>query len=384
MGSTGTARRGWFIEVSNFAQIAQSKLSLGDLTLLVGPQATGKSLVLQLLKLAIDRRQIVDTLQQNAFFWHGVRGFLDVYLGEGLGEGWRSRSSVRTHAGPLKLPVRAPTRSSASLIQPRVFYLPAQRSVVMAEGWPRPFTQFMPDTPFVVREFSEDLRLLADSTATAPHGAPPWLSSVFSDAIFHGGTLRMEVSGARRRFVIEYATGSVPFMAWSAGQREFVPLLLGLMHLLPGGDLRPGVEAVIIEEPEMGLHPEGILAVMLLVLELLRHGYRVVISTHSPVLVDVVWALGRLKEHHAPWTAVADLFALQGRQRKAIRPLASRALQLDTRAYYMGYREDRVRSLDMSSLDPGSDRPEVAGWGGLTGLSGRIGDVVAHAVNSSR
>ena len=35
MGSTGTARRGWFIEVSNFAQIAQSKLSLGDLTLLV-------------------------------------------------------------------------------------------------------------------------------------------------------------------------------------------------------------------------------------------------------------------------------------------------------------------------------------------------------------
>ena len=35
----------------------------------------------------------------------------------------------------------------------------------------------------------------------------------------------------------------------------------------------------------MGLHPQAILSVMLLVLDLLRRGYRVAISTHSPLVL---------------------------------------------------------------------------------------------------
>ena len=41
----------------------------------------------------------------------------------------------------------------------------------------------------------------------------------------------------------------------------------------------------------MGLHPQGIATAMLLVLELLRRGYKVVLSTHSTVVLDMVWAL---------------------------------------------------------------------------------------------
>ena len=46
-------------------------------------------------------------------------------------------------------------------------------------------------------------------------------------------------------------------MVWSAGQREFVPLLLGMYWLMPPAKISPAqrLEWVVIEEPEMGLHP---------------------------------------------------------------------------------------------------------------------------------
>lgn len=42
------------LAVERFAQLRKVEISFGDLTILVGPQATGKSIVLQLLKLAVD------------------------------------------------------------------------------------------------------------------------------------------------------------------------------------------------------------------------------------------------------------------------------------------------------------------------------------------
>ena len=60
-------------------------------------------------------------------------------------------------------------------------------------------------------------------------------------------------------------------MVWSAGQREVIPLLLGLYWLMPSTRIskRRDVEWAIIEELEMGLHPHAISAVLLMVLELL-------------------------------------------------------------------------------------------------------------------
>ncbi len=36
-----------------------------------------------------------------------------------------------------------------------LFYIPAQRVLTLRDGWPRPFTDYKPGDPFVVREFSE-------------------------------------------------------------------------------------------------------------------------------------------------------------------------------------------------------------------------------------
>jgi predicted ATP-dependent endonuclease of OLD family len=42
------------LQVLNAGQIKDAKIEFGDLTVLVGPQATGKSIFLQLFKLLID------------------------------------------------------------------------------------------------------------------------------------------------------------------------------------------------------------------------------------------------------------------------------------------------------------------------------------------
>ncbi|MCY4227950.1 MAG: AAA family ATPase [Gammaproteobacteria bacterium] len=83
-----------------------------------------------------------------------------------------------------------------------------------------------------------------------------------------------------------------------AGQREFAPLLLGLYWLCPASkhSKRDDVEWVVIEEPEMGLHPRAIMTFLLLVLELTRRGYKLIISTHSTVVLDLVWALRHIHE----------------------------------------------------------------------------------------
>lgn len=54
MRGTVSSTRQPILEVHDFAQLRSVDVAFGDLTILVGPQATGKSTVLQLLKLAVD------------------------------------------------------------------------------------------------------------------------------------------------------------------------------------------------------------------------------------------------------------------------------------------------------------------------------------------
>lgn len=47
----------------------------------------------------------------------------------------------------------------------------------------------------------------------------------------------------------------------------------------------------------MGLHPQAIKTIILQVLELMQMGYKVVISTHSPVFLEFAWAFHLLNSH---------------------------------------------------------------------------------------
>ncbi|MEO8007473.1 MAG: AAA family ATPase [Betaproteobacteria bacterium] len=248
----------------------------------------------------------------------------------------------------------------------------------------RTFNEYRFGDPFSLREFSEKLHNLVQNE----FGSDPALfpkknrfSQVLRDPIakhiFGQFDLAIDTERAQKRIVLR-APGSktaLPYLVWSAGQREFVPLLLGFYWLCPSAKTatRGSLKWAIIEELEMGLHPQAISVVLTLVLELLSRGYKVCISTHSPHVLDVIWALRFMKNHGGDTKDVRDLFHLPaGPQANAI---AASALKRDYRVYYFT-REGAVR--DISNLDPGAEDAAESGWGGLTEFSGWAGDIVAR------
>lgn len=73
------------VRVSHFGPVKEGQVEFGDLTLLVGPQATGKSLFLQLFKLLVDIGAVKAELQRFNLRWNrNIPSFLELYFGEGM------------------------------------------------------------------------------------------------------------------------------------------------------------------------------------------------------------------------------------------------------------------------------------------------------------
>ena len=85
------------LKLEKIGQINEANISFGDLTVLVGPQATGKSIALQLLKLIIDTGHVFTELKKYGLDWsRKLDEFLDIYLGEGMRRIWREGESAIT------------------------------------------------------------------------------------------------------------------------------------------------------------------------------------------------------------------------------------------------------------------------------------------------
>jgi len=275
--------------------------------------------------------------------------------------------------------------------QGKVFFIPAHRALLLAEGWPAPFLKLNADTPVVARLFSQNLyHRFSGRQAASLFPVERILKEQYRDlidqAVFHGGRVELEKTGLRYRLRLKFSEKvQLPFMTWTAGQREFTPLLLGLYHVLPPRKVkkRAEVDWVVIEEPEMGLHPQAIAMVMLLVLDLLWRGYKVVMSTHSPLVLDIVWAIRRIAEHRARSQLLFDAFGLD--RSPALRTVMDNALRSDYRVYFfkLDASTRRVTTHDISTLDPGAADEGEANWGGLTGFSSRFGEAVRASVNEA-
>ncbi|MGH9838900.1 MAG: AAA family ATPase [Blastocatellia bacterium] len=378
------------LEIRDVGQISQANMSFGDLTVLVGPQATGKSVTLQFLKLMADTGYVLSELKRYGLDWSGkLAEFLDVYLGEGMSRVWREGHSSLSWQGQdvdmSKLIARQKRAKGETM-----FFIPAQRVLTLRDGWPRPFTDYSPGDPFAVREYSEKLRLLLEQEFTAAEGLFPQknrlkseIRKLLAESFFPGHDLKIDRYRSQRRLVLQAGdvAEQLPFMVWSAGQREFVPLLLGFYWLMPPSKVQRRGETrwVVIEELEMGLHPQAISVTMLMILELVSRGYRVCLSTHSPHVLDVVWALQSLKSVSADPDLVLEIFG--SRKTDPMRKIAEAALNASLRVYYFN-REGNTR--DISQLDPGSSDEIESGWGGITEFSGRVADVVSKAVSKGR
>jgi hypothetical protein len=378
------------LKVENFGPIKYANVTFGSLTVLVGPQATGKSILLQLLKLLVDTPYIKREFDRAGVDWAGkFPGFLDVYFGEGMNSLFRDTTRISFNEKALDLPARVEERG---YYRPEsMFYIPAQRVLALRDGWPSAFNYYDASIPFALREFSEHLRLLMSdfSVEGTLFPVPRRLKSEFRELLqahlFPGFELKIDTERAQKRLVLanmKNGGGSLPVAVWSAGQREFVPLLLGLYHLMvpSRAPRRKGVEWVVIEELEMGLHPRAISVVMLMLFELMARGYRVCISTHSPQVLDGVWALQRLCEHGASASSLLKVF--DAPQTPPMLQLAEKVMKRRVRVYY--FDRDNGTTRDISHLDSSAEEAGESGWGGLTEFSGRASTAVARAVANSK
>ncbi|WP_271252662.1 AAA family ATPase [Pseudanabaena sp. Chao 1811] len=377
------------LNIKNLGQIKSANIDFGDLTLFVGAQATGKSILLQLIKLLFDISNIKDTLLKYGYDWDmNVSNFSELYFGEGM----RNLLSDSTEiiCDNIRNPLDELLKNRYLSSDPeRIFFVPAQRVLTLENGWPRSFTSFAIDYPYVVRQFSEHLQLLMQQgfinkdNAVFPQTGQlrQDISDAINASIFHGAKVELNTVGMRKRIQINVNGNLLPFMAWSAGQREFMPLLLGLYWLMPvlEDSKKPDIDFVVIEEPEMGLHPRAILSVILMCLELLHRGYRLLISTHSPVLLEAVWAIRNLQNNNSDVKYLYQLFDLK--PSPLITELFENILKNKKfSTYYFDQKEDGVEVRDISSLDPFDEDLSTADWGGLTSFSSRASEVVSQAV----
>ena len=378
------------LEVQNFGPIHHADVTFGDLTVFVGPQASGKSVLLQILKLLVDTPFIKKEFSLAGVDWEGkFPGFLDVYFGEGMRSAWSDATRIKYNGAEVDLPARVEEKRPHR--QESMFFTPAQRVLALRDGWPSAFNYYDASIPFTLREFSEHLRLLMSDFGSdgTLFPVPRRLKSEFRDLlqehIFPGFELRIDTERAQKRLVLankEKGGGNLPVAVWSAGQREFVPLLLGLYYLMVPSKAprRKGVEWAVVEELEMGLHPRAISVVMLMLFELMARGYRVCISTHSPQVLDAVWALRRLKEHGAPPSALLKVFDVE--PTAPMMDLAAKVMKRNMKVYYFDRTGGTTR--DISVLDSTAEEEGESGWGGLTEFSGRASTAVARAVANSR
>ena len=383
------------ISIKNFGPIQESVMDFGDLTFLIGPQASGKSLSLELFKLMLDKQHIISTLRNYNFILNKTNSnkILEWYFGEGLSLLFKKDTKIELDGVPFTtdnlLKVVSKQRA-ADIHQESVFYVPAQRILSISDGRPKNFTEFDIDTPYVLRRFSETLRVFLQGGLGNPDTIFPMrnrlkaaVKNSINRNVFHNGKVVLDQTGSQRKMKLNIGGMNIPFMAWSAGQKEFMPLLLAI-YCLSGPPTqvvdKSDYKWVIIEEPEMGLHPQAIQSVLLEIFELIQNGYKVIVSTHSSMFMEFVWTFNNLNMLGEDLfkESLCQLFSVHTDASAA--HLFSTLKTKDIKTYYSGGKgyNGRVRYVDVSSLDAFNENIDIAEWGGLTSFAGRASEIVSR------
>lgn len=375
--------------IKNLGPISEASVEFGDLTFLVGPQATGKSLFLETLKLVSDRDHIVRTLDTYSYVTGRVENILNAYYGDGMSKLWREETSAtygeRTYSGTSWLLEKDHEPSPKESL----LYIPAQRILSISDGRPKNFMEFDAATPYVLRHFSEALRLFFGQVTLMGDGMIGFKSDVggehhqtilYSRAeqeIFNHADITIEEDRGQKKLFQRIDGMRVPFMSWSTGQKEFIPLLFVFYRLVDGEPYKgEPYKYVIIEEPEMGLHPRAINTIILQLLIFMQAGYRIIVSTHSPMFLEFAWAfnfLQSLKMAHFN-EALAEILSMDYWEMSMTDKVSTKTI----RTYFFQRNSDgKVSTKDISSLDVDDDDTIISEWGGLSSFASKASEVVS-------
>ncbi|MCC5935184.1 MAG: ATP-binding protein [Balneolales bacterium] len=379
-------------EAYNLGQIKEASIELGDFTVFIGPQASGKSILLQLFKLLLDGGNISKQMKNHGVqLKNDAREFFDLYMGEGMGKILRANSLIKADGRIVDL---SDSINGKENLHDRVAYVPAQRVLAMAQGWPRPYSDFRLMDPYVLKSFSSrlqvwlDFGVKKDSGMVFPHQGimDKDIESLLNKAIYVNASVNLDQSSPQMRLMLDTGESQLSYLGWSAGQREFTPLLMQIYWLLQNsnsGNIKgKHHQFVIIEEPEMGLHPMAIEALMLSFLELISRGYKVIVSTHSTTILQLCWAVGLMQKIKA---APDDLFELFGITRKStsLRKIFENIVtQATFNTYYFDRKADGVVVRDISRLDPADEDQGMSEWGGLTAFGSKASEIISNLIAS--
>ncbi len=334
--------------LKNFGPIKKADVEFGDMTFLVGPQASGKSIFLQAWKLHED--------------WNVIKSTLDTYS-----YNTENGNLLKHYFGINNLDAKALDGNMDGGDTEKIFYMPAQRVLCIADGRPKRFMEFDYETPYVVREFSEYLRqnFAPDAEAMASDINSP-------SSIFHDATIEIDSSTGPQKMRLRIGGTSLAFVSWSAGQKEYMPL--SMAHYFISRQKSQTFKYIVIEEPEMGLHPRAIIEFIGEVSRLMSLGYKIVISTHSSVFLDFAWAVRTMQN------STEDNFKKMLLEAGITDPESGNqiyASRSNIRTYYFN---DGI-SKDISTLDAWSDDPDISHMGELTSFNSRLCDAISKYKN---
>lgn len=320
------------ITTGNLGPLGKCQMEVRPLTVLIGKQGTGKSLVAQVLylfrglpelvrldlasrrpgkaELAPERivRRIVDGLRSSR------RSFARLTV-PSVGLRWRGALAVDgVHAAPHELTFSVQSQTS------QVYPGAAMKSLVTKirdtrrRGTPPLTSVFVPterllyamqlgpaslrvmSAPLLLETFSQMMEQAGRVQTAWPNGLPDtdhgrWIRERLSGAL--AGEAQLRGSSWRWRFQSRETVREIDLDMASSGQRANWPLSLipqVLFSLRAEGQLAEQF-TLYVEEPEIHLHPGAERAVVDVLAYLVNQGIRVVLTTHS---LTVLYAINNL------------------------------------------------------------------------------------------
>lgn len=117
-----------------------------------------------------------------------------------------------------------------------------------------------------------------------------------------------------------------------------------------------------------------------MILELIQTGgYKIIVSTHSPVFLEFAWAFNLLKESRRnQYAALYEMFGIP--ESSPVSNMLNGLFRKQIQTYYFkrSDKNGKVMSYDISSLDVNNADSVVSEWGGLSAFSTKVSDVVSR------
>ncbi len=314
------------------ATITPLKLEISPLTVFIGPQGTGKSLVSQLLYFFRDARYLLSTYSKQEgpeisvrkviegirsgekskrSFSSFVKDSVEIqYVSEAINQGkhdwsitcYESNRAIRPKRGfnrDIKswLTEIADNPSASGDLNSNVVFVPAERSFFSRLINSNPQSLGSAELPTTMREFTKFLVRSADTHQKwQEHHEKQPLEVTEIDKIITSELRGRAVFSRKGPYARQWQwmpTGSdrpIEIEMASSGQMETWPMV-SITQAIFGWEREQRPLFIHIEEPETHLHPSAQVAITQLLAYLCNKGFRLVVTTHS---IFVLYVLNNL------------------------------------------------------------------------------------------